>query len=339
MLFEDLPGSAASAAPPSVPPEARGAIGGLAALYGLGTKQDGDDVPDSSSLHERTLCPMPAADPSWSPLDVETIAEASERAATIGEYRLANLWRRNLARPKSVYADVEALLRMLASIERSHAGRARALEPVEPDMLYESLAAVPLAEAGYSAAVVPHDLARAVVAVLNARLATLARAGFRTPVDVHAGNAPPDVLAVKSSISALRGATVRLINQIGHLQTASRLGQTAYNPMTLGRRRGLLASALAQLAEDMQADPSSPESLGLMTDDVRARWAERDAASPPRPTRYRNLFAWSERDRPDPAFLDVPDLERLIQEHPDLGYVEQLRQERANRAGAAGSAY
>lgn len=335
MLFTDLPYAPPRQAPVPIPPEARGAIGARAALYGVGSKQDGDDLAPMPPPDDSVLRPVPPPDPTWPATEVEIVAAASERAAAIGEVRLANLWRRNLGRPKSAYADVPALQRMLATMERAHAGRAQALTPVEPDVVHESLATIPLAGAAYPWTVVPQPLARSVVAFVNARVAEIARAGFGNPAQVHAGNASLEVLEVKNALSRARGATVRVINQIGHLQSASRLGQTPVNPMTLGRRRGLVASALAQLAEDICAGPWTPESLGLITDEARARWAEREATTPLRPAHHRDLFAWSERDRPDPAFLDSGELERLIQSHPDLGYVERLRRERATRLAPA----
>ena len=332
----DLPEVRSLAPRAHVPAETRGEIGGRATAYGVGTKQDGslDDVVDGTSEPDDQLIDMPSADASWAIDAIETIGEASERAAAIGEIALANLWRRNLGRPRSRYSDPGGLLRMLARMERSHAARTRQLSAVEPAVLYRDIAEVPLAGALYPTSLLPAAVAAAIVCAINARIRAIARGGFAQWQAVNAGNAPPELVAERSAISSITGAAVRVINQIGHLEHISRRGQRAHRPMTLGRRRALVAAALAQLAADVAAGPWTPESLGLMTPALCAAWRQRACAEPLPAPRYRDLFAWGGRNCPAPAELDDGELARLIQQHPDLAYVERLRRERAERAKA-----
>jgi len=118
----------------------------------------------------------------------------------------------------------------------------------------------------------------------------------------------------------------------------SRLGQTAHQPMTLGRRVLLVDSSLEQLAEDLGTGGWTCDSLGLLTDDIRAAWEAREQAEP-LPKRFaRNLFDWALYDPDGLARIDQRELERLIQSHPDLNYVEALRRERERRAAAAATA-
>lgn len=315
----------------SAPPEARSGIGARALAYGVGTKDDGD-IPDPREVNSpEQLEPVPVVDNSWSDDAAAAIIEASSRAARIGEIRLANLWRRNLGRPRSTYSDVPALQRMLARMEHSHAAKRRALPPVHPARLYTSIAELALAGTRYPVHLLPPAIATAVLAAINGRLIRIAAAGFADASAVHAGNAPADIVQLKAAISSTTGATVRVLNQIGHLLNASRLGQTSHHPMTIGRRRGLLASALDQLADDTGAGPWTPEQLRLMTDSVRQAWRTAERRRPTPSRTFRDLFAWADRDHPDPRMLDLPDLELRIQHHPDLVYVERLRQERLAR--------
>jgi hypothetical protein len=176
--------------------------------------------------------------------------------------------------------------------------------------------------------VVPPSLAVQIVERINMLLREIATAGFADLAQVRGHNAPWEIQKKASRIHCITGATVRVINQVGHLLSVSRRGQTAHGPMRLPRRLRLVDSALEQLAEDLGVAPQSAVDLGLLTDEVRAAWSNRDAKQPHEAAFARNLFDWA---WPEPVNLSDEDLLDHIQSHPDLAYVETLRAERRRR--------
>lgn len=334
---------ATSVTAPRLPPEARGKIGQAALVYGVGAKADENaEVANDhwAECPKDRLLPMPdpdRIDPSWSAEEVEQRREISQSVAAVGELSLANLWRVNLLKPKSQYCDQAALVRMAAKIVENAASRRGERRPTEPAELVASFGDVFAGDA-HDLTAVPDAVKAEVVAELNRLLKEIARAGFASRRDVNQNNAPAEVRDLSVRYSCITGSTVRFLHQLAHLLKVSRLGQTAHRPMTLGRRRMLVNDALAQLSEALdRATPWTVEALGLITPAVRQAWAERVEREPLSAPIYRDLFAWAERDRPPAAELDDPDLERLIQQHPDLEYVETLRAERRARAIGAGA--
>lgn len=335
----------AEAPPPQieqhVPREARGKIGAMATALGLGTKAE-ENV-DGARPHfdaypsDRLLAVPAAPDPSWSPEDVAALTALSERMAAAGDQSVANLWRANLAKPRSRYVDLPGLTRMTEGAERRQAGKAHALVPVEPAVQYTSAAEIAGGTNGaaYPLSVLPPDLANRIVHEVNRRLRLIAQAGFAQRGDVSLATAPLDIVALSTQISCITGAMVRVINQVGHLQSLSRRGQTAHCPMTLSRRIHLVNAALAQLAEDVGGADWTVTTLGLLTPELRAAWAAREAAEPLPAPFPRTLFDWASPPRPLPEALSDADLEQTIQQHVDLQYVEACRSERDRRVGHA----
>lgn len=320
----------------TLPPEARGKIGEAASALGFGTKAE-ENIDGSRSYWEAyprdRLLPLPVqTDPSWSADEIEQLRQASEMAAAAGDNSVANLWRANLARPKGRYVDVAGLVRMAQGIANTAAGRRGERPPCEPRVLLTSIADLQLNGATHLRNIVPLVIQDAVIGKLNDLLRRMARAGYAGREEIRGNNAPMEVSALSVQYSSITGGLTRVVNQIGHLQTISRLGQTAHMPMTLGRRIMLVNSALVQLADDVEVLPWTAQGLGLVTPAVRTAWARRLEADPLPAPRHKDLFAWADRDKPSPAELDDPDLDRLIQQHPDMGYVEALRAERRARS-------
>lgn len=310
-----------------------GRIGAQATALGVGTKTDGEvlfiEPPPASLL----LMPS-VADLSWTPDAVENVRDLSERAAALGDLRLANGLRSNLLRPRSCLHDGAALRRMVAAMERRALAMAGELPPVPPAVLYAALSDVPAVHEGtaYLPDVLPAAIAAAAVDGINSELRIIARAGFAKRAEVNPGNAPQPVLDAARRIGNIGGAAVRAINQVGHLLRVSRVGQTPHEPMTLRRRLVLVDAALGQLGNLMGATGWTAEGLALLTPAVRAAWAAREAVDPTPAPFARNLFEWASKRLPDPATLDGAELERSIQQHPDLAYVEVLRGERRWRS-------
>lgn len=321
----------------ATPPEARGKIGQAALIYGVGSKSD-ENIEGSRAHWEACpsdrLLPMPTSgeiDVSWSAAEVEQRVTLSEKIAAVGDFSLANLWRNNLRKPRSRYVDNEGLERLAARIVEAAAARRGERAPTVPERLLASFSEVALAGAGHDRDFVPIAIRQAVVDELNRLLWDMARAGFGRREEIRNGGAPHEVVELNIRFSCIQGATSRVVNQIGLLLKASRAGQTLHSPMTLGRRRMLVNAALQQLADELEAPAWTVDSLGLVTDELRQAWADRAQREPLPVPYFRNLFAWADRDRPPPAELDDPDLDRLIQQHRDMDYVETLRAEKRTR--------
>jgi hypothetical protein len=318
-----------------IPPEARGVIGATATFLGIGTKAE-ENVEGTRSYWGANpsdrLLPMPdVIDPSWSEQDVEQIAQASELAASGGDISIANLWRNNLARPKGHQCSVPSLVRMANRIVELAAAKRGERLPTKPEQLLESFDDVQVHGAAYGREMMPAALQSVVVDELNRLLQAMAAVGYASRTEISTASATIQVQNLSCRYSSIQGASVRVINQIGHLLKVSRKGQTDRKPMTLGRRRLLVNSALQQLADHLGAEAWTVESLSLITDQVRSAWSDRDERQPPPPPRFTDLLSWADRDRPPPAELDLPDIERLIQQHSDEVYVELLRAERNSR--------
>lgn len=316
------------------PAHRRGAIGHRAAAYGV--LHEADDLippPSEARLQEDALCPLPyRIDDSWSAI-ADRVISLSEQAAAIGAYRDANLWRRNLGRPRSKYFNLEGLARMLAVMVRIAAGRSGQLAPVDPEWHIRSLDDVPAIAASChgAATTLPASITTAIVQQLDRLVREIASRGFPNPNAVSVNSAPADVLALKARFNGICGATVRVIHQVGHLVAVSRAGQTAHNPMNLRRRHMLVDDALAQLVEHLCVDRWYAVEAGILTDDVRRAWASREAAEPLPPPIARNLFDWARISQLPPTALDDAELAGRIQSHPDLAYVDRLRDERRRR--------
>ncbi len=335
-----LPGFApVPPAPGPVAPEARGRLGALATAYGVGTKSEENilGLQDYLAIDPSDrLLPMPSpVDSSWPAEEVHLIERLSARAAAVGENRLGNLWRRNLGRPKSSLCDVKALERMTVGMEWRAAAQGNALPPVgwTPHARLADVAAVSQT-AHYPSDTLPEEVVEAVLAALNAVRRQIAAAGFADVGAINSDNAPRDIQAAACRYAQITGVTVRAINQAGHLAAVSRLGQTSHAPMTLNRRLALLNAALARLAEVVGVAPWTAETAGLLTPAVKAAWAAREDAEPTPAPFARSLFEWASIDHPDPEGLDDASLDRLIQHHPDLAYVEVLRSCRRRRQAA-----
>lgn len=316
------------------PPHRRGSIGRQASAYGVVHEADEPArAPASASPDEAVLCALPdPIDDTWGDVSDRVIA-LSERAATIGAFRDANRWRRSLGRPRSVYFDIEGLERMMAVMVRTAAGRSGQLLPVAPDWKITALSDVPAIAASFdrTARPLPASITAAIMERLDGLVREIASRGFPNPNAANTHNAPAEVLALKQRFQQICGATARAINQIGHLVSVSRAGQSAHNPMTLRRRHMLVDDALAQLAEGLGVDSWYAVEEGILTGEVREAWAVREAAEP-LPVRFaRNLFDWGHISKLSPDAYDDAALAALIQSHPDLAYVERLRGERRRR--------
>jgi hypothetical protein len=321
--------------PPAVePPHHRGSIGRQASAYGVVHEAD-EQVPaqPSAAPDEAVLCALPdPIDVTWGDVSGRVIA-LSERAATIGAFRDANRWRRSLGKPRSVYFDIEGLERMMAVMVRTAAGRSGQLLPIEPDWKIAALSDAPAIAASFDRTLpaLPASITAAIVARLDGLVREIASQGFPNPNAANVHNAPAEVLALKQRYQQICGATVRAINQVGHLVSVSRAGQSAHNPMTLRRRHMLVDDALAQLADELGVDRWCAVEEGILTDEVRRAWVARGAAEPLAAPFARNLFDWAHISKMSPDAYDDAELAALIQTHPDLAYVEQLRGERRRR--------
>ncbi len=322
-----------------------GAIGARAMAYGVIHEADdpGAQLAWPQPARElKILQNLPdAIDPSWDASTTQRVVELSLQVAAIGAVAQANLWRSNLARPRSKYFDLDGLDRMAEVVIRQFEGATGMLKPVAPALQFDDLADVTAIMTTASAApnTLPRVIASAVVDRLNAIARTIAEAGHASPYEVHAGNAPGEVLKLKQQFQRITGATARLINQVGHLARISRAGQTAHAPMTFARRVMLVDSAMAQLAEDLGVEAWRADEVGILTEDIRRAWAQREVDNPAPPPFARNLFEWAELSRPCPSDLADETLASLIQGHHDLAFVDLLRAERRRRDELASAAH
>lgn len=287
-------------------PKQKGRAGSAVLAVGTGTKVDSVSTGGYFERYPRDrLLPLPGPiHSSWAADDAAERLEMADRAAALGEMSLANLWRANVTRQRSPYSNQEALRRMMAVIEKQAAVRSRCLTPVEPDLIIATLAEMPGLEGSIEASRVtlPAPIEQATIARRNELAWELARAGYSSPHDVIKLGGPSEHRFLVGQLSAIAGATSRVLRQVGYLQRVSRTGQTPHEPMTIERRLMLVVDALTGLAEACGSGPwSDLEALGLDTPLIREAWAEREAREPTPPAFARDLFEWeASRERPSP---------------------------------------
>ena len=339
-FFPSLPGiPAAAPVPQKLAPEASGKIGALATFYGVGTKEDGEvDAPIDVRFFpaDDRLLPVPEQlGEGWTDEIVQRTRAAIDRVIALGDFSTANRWTALMGKTRSEYFHIDAIERMTTGMERTAAAKAQALKPVEPAVIYTRLAEVgAISDAGgaaYDADHLPIAIVGPLLEAINGRLRALAQAGFRHRSETGIHAAPAEIRQLATDVSRMSGAAVRVINQIGHLLTVSRKGQSAHIPMTLDRRLLLVDSALAQLAEDIGVPVWTAATLGLVTDELRRAWRAREAAEPLRERFPRNLFDWATPPTRHPLALADAEILHEIQSHPDMAFVETLRIERARR--------
>lgn len=129
-------------------------IADIAAAYGVASKADKsmENAEIAAAFQAQypsdRLLPMPASPhPDWEPERVELVRELSERLVAISQdYRTANLWRANLARPRGRFSSPDAALRRVVD---GYELRARVRAGLELGFRYRDSAEVmapPMAE-------------------------------------------------------------------------------------------------------------------------------------------------------------------------------------------------
>ncbi|MDG3443718.1 hypothetical protein [Nitrospirillum amazonense] len=310
-----------------------GSVQEIATAFGVASKGDGDDIPPTVAEEPTQLMATPAPHAAWSDDEARRITQAASVCAAAGDIRHANILFARLEAGPTRYFNIDGMERMAGAIARRAAAMAGALPPVTP-ILLKDLAAF-LAPFEVPAEMIPAPVADAVLAAANQMLRQFAAAGFSSHREINSGRAPADLVRFRGRYSGLAGITSRLDHEIRNLLSVSRRGGTAHRPMTLSRRLKLLDETLRDVAKDcgIPEDTWTVESLGLLSEQVRLRWQPVDMAASTVQRFPRHLLEWADQreELPDPRTHTRPTLLQLIQSHPNLEYVEQLRAELAKR--------
>lgn len=317
----------------AVRPEQRGKIGAEAASLGLGHKADSDILEGAwyFNLPDTELMPIPnPANPSWDVSAINKMEALSLRLVEIGDIRHANLFRNNLSKPRSYNHDFEATTRMVAAMEKTHAAKNKQLQPVQNPIQYNSLCEIDLIaeEDCYSVDCLPREIANRIIVEINYIFRFLAKHGYRQPSETIRMQAPLDIRETASRFGTICGSALRFIRQNNYLKDVSRVGNSQYARMTFGRRLKLVDEALQQLKSECCAEGWTIGHFMLVTPEIKQRWQDRQDKEPLPEFFARNLFEYT---WPDPCNLLDGELDKAIQQHPDINYVDLCRDERMRR--------
>ena len=315
-------------------PSRRGATGTLAFALGLSAKADNDipvEAHNSQSTTNNELQPMPVSPhPDWSQDMIQRVQQVTKRMCKLGDTDRANNIRMRVIKPRNPYFSMDGIEGMVSALESAAAARAQKLNPVKRPHQYKSLSDIDLLSeiSFFREDLIPPVVQMAILKKLNTLKWRLAASGHAAWAHLNSFNASAKDIESTTHIRHILGATSRLVHQLHYYQTVSRVGARPHAPMTFAQRLRLLDEALEQVAIYVNASGWSARSLNLLTQDVRDQWTQRETKDPTRGFFPRTLFEYAS-PRLD-TFSDQ-ELERLIQQHPDLAYVEKLRAEKLRR--------